>query len=130
QGWRHKPRKIHDKKLLRRVAHAGRIVDDQDLWRQMLEQMRRGYIGEIERRILTQEHDVERCEIRCSCAAQGDMIAYDIADLDRRRLRHDPALAQRKLVRSVVREPMAPRACLEQEREGRIARDVDPVDWV
>ena len=103
QGWRHKLRKIHDKKLLRRVAHARRIIDDQDPWLQTLKQMRRGYIGEIEGRILTQKHDLERCEIRRSCAAQGEMIAYDIADLDRRRPGHDPAAAQRKFIGSVVR---------------------------
>ena len=100
QGRRHKLRKIHDKELFRRIAHAGRIIDDQHVWLHMLKQMRRGDIGEIERRILAQKDDVERGEIERLCLAQGEMIAFDIAHLERRRHGHDPAVRAAKACRA------------------------------
>ena len=60
QRRRHQIREIHHEQFFRRVAHAGRIVDDQRLGMDALEEMRAGDVGEIERRILPQQHHVER----------------------------------------------------------------------
>ena len=59
QGRRHQLRKIHHEQLFRRIADAGGIVHHQRLGMDALEDMRRGDVGEIERRILPQQHDIE-----------------------------------------------------------------------
>lgn len=69
--------------------------NDQHLWLQMLKQMRRGYISKIERRIVAEKDDIGHVEIDRPCAAQGEMIAGGIADLDRRRPGYDPAVSVR-----------------------------------
>jgi len=59
QRRRHQMREIHHEELFGRVAHAGGIVHHQRPGMQTLQKMRRGDVGEIERRVLPQENDVE-----------------------------------------------------------------------
>ncbi len=59
QRRRHQLREIHHEQLLRRVAHAGRVVDHKGVRMDALQIARRGDVGEIERRILPQQHDIE-----------------------------------------------------------------------
>ena len=60
-----------------------RIVDHQRLGMDALEQMRGRDIGEIERRILPQQHDVEFRERRSPRLAQREMVAGLVADAER-----------------------------------------------
>ena len=55
---------MRDQQLLRRVPHRSRIVHHQRLRMDVLQQMRRGDIGHVERRILTHQHDVHRAQIQ------------------------------------------------------------------
>jgi len=55
---RHQMREIHHEDFFRRVAHAGGVVHHQRLRMDAFEEMRRGDVGEIERRVLPQQDDV------------------------------------------------------------------------
>ena len=59
QRRRHQLGKFGDKNFLRRIAHMGRIVDHERLRMNALEHVRRRDVGQIERRVLAQQHDVE-----------------------------------------------------------------------
>ena len=56
--------KFGDEHLFRRVAHLRRVVDHQRLRMDALEQMGGGDVGQIERRVLAQQHHVEFGERR------------------------------------------------------------------
>ena len=71
QRRRHQVGKLDDEHLFRRVAHLRRIVDHQRLRMDALEQMRGGDVGEVERRVLAQQHHVERRERRCAAARRA-----------------------------------------------------------
>ena len=58
-GGRHEAREIEHPDFLRGVADAGRIVDDERLALDALEQVRGGDIAEVEGRILPHQHDVD-----------------------------------------------------------------------
>ena len=80
EGRRHQLGEIHHEQLFRRVAHAARIVDDERLRVDALEKMRRRDVGEIERRVLPQQHDVDRREIDELGLAEPRMVALDVLD--------------------------------------------------
>ena len=65
-----------------------------------------GDVGEIERRILPQQHDVHRREIDHLVPAEGEMIADDIAHLDLRHTRDGATAAQAEVLRLVVEQPL------------------------
>ena len=59
RGRRHELRKIEHPDLFRRVADAGRVVDHQRFALDPLEQVRRGDVAEVERRVLAHQHHVD-----------------------------------------------------------------------
>ena len=63
QRRRHQLGELGDEELFRRVAHMRRVVDDQRLGVDALEQMRRGDVGHVEGRVLAQQHHVEAGEV-------------------------------------------------------------------
>ena len=127
---RHQVGKFGDEDFLRRVAHMGRIVDHQRPGMDALEHVRRGDIGEVERRILAQQHHVEGREIDVPRLAQREMVARDIAHLERPHRGRHFAVAQRQPVGRVIGQRVAARLRFQQQREGRIAADIDPLDRV
>ena len=58
------------------------------------------------------------------------MIAHLVAHGERLHRRHQLFAAQRQLVRRVIGQPVAALLRLQQQREGRIAADVDARDGV
>jgi hypothetical protein len=87
-------------------------------------------VGEVERRILAQQDHVELGECDPPRFSERDVIAHNIAHFDRldggKYLRS--ALGQ--LRRAVIAQPVTALLRFEQQSEGRIAADVDPVDRV
>ena len=130
QRRRHQVGKFHHEHLLRRVADLARVVDHQRLRMDALEQMRGGDVGEVERRVLAQQDDVEFAEVDAARLAEGEMIADLVAHLQVLHGREHPRGAQRQPVRRVVDDRVAALLRLQQQREGRIAADVDPLDRV
>ena len=92
--------------------------------------MRRGDVGEVERRILPQQDDVERIERRALGLTQREMIAGLVAHGQHLNRRHQFLAALRELVRRVVGNPVAALLRFQQQRKGRIAADVDTRDGV
>ena len=60
QSRRHQVGKFGDEHLLRCVAHARGTVHHEGFGVDALEHVRRGDVGEVERRVLPQQDDVER----------------------------------------------------------------------
>ena len=83
QGRRHQVGKFGDENLFRGVADLCGIVDDERPRMDALKHMRRADIGEVERRVLAQQHDVARRQIGRTRLAKGEMIAGDVAHLER-----------------------------------------------
>ncbi len=130
EGGRVEFRELGDQQLLRRVAHADRIVDHQGFRMDTLEQMRRGDVGEVEGRVLAEQHDVESGEIDEIGRPQGEVVALVLAHRDRLDGRPDMPIAHCQTVGCVVIEEMAALLGLEHQRKGRIAADDDPRDMV
>ena len=59
QRRRHEAREVEHEQFLGRVADAARVVDDQRLARDPLEQIGGGDVADVERRILPHQHDVD-----------------------------------------------------------------------
>ena len=95
-----------------------------------LEQMRGRDIGEVERRILPQQHHVERGQLDAPRLAEREMVAVRVAHLERLHRREHPAVQQREPVGRVIGDRMAALLRFQQQREGGIAADVDPLDRV
>ena len=95
-----------------------------------LEQMRGGDVGEVERRVLPQQDDVERRQRRALAVAEREMIALLVAHGERLHGGEHAVPHQRQPVGRVVGERVAARLRLQQQRKGRIAADVDPLDRV
>ncbi len=128
---RHELRIIEHEHFLRRVAHRRRVVDHQRLVRDPLEQMRRGDIAEVERRILPHQHDIGFvAEVEADRVAEAVMIADDTLDGDGIGLGPDPAVRIIEIFGAVVEQPVPAFLRSEHQREGRIAGDVDMRDRV
>ncbi len=130
QRRRHQLRKVHHKHLFRRVAHGGGVVHYQRLRMQPFEQMRRGDISEVERRVLPQQDDVEGRKRFAAWLAKGEMIADFVTHRQRLHRRHQFLALQGKFIGRVVGQPVPALLCFQQQREGRIAADVDARDRV
>ena len=75
---RHESREIEHPDLFRRVAHRRRVVDDQRLALDPLEQVGRGDVAEVERRVLAHQHDVDvAAEVEDREVAEREMVAGD-----------------------------------------------------
>jgi hypothetical protein len=130
QRRRHQVGELRDEDLLGRVAHLRRIVDDERLRMDALEEMRRRDVGHVEGRILAQQHHVGLREVDPLGLAQGGMAALDVLDPQGLGRRGDAAVAQRQAVGRVVQEPVPAALRLDEEREGRVAGDPDALDRV
>ena len=95
-----------------------------------LEQMRRRDVVEIERRVLTQQHHVERRQRRALSVAEREMVAGLVAHAERLDGGEHAFLHHRHAIGRVIAELMPAGLRLEQQRKGRIAADVDPLDRV
>ena len=94
------------------------------------EKMRRGDVGEVERRVLPQQDDVECGKRLAPRLAEGEVIAGLVAHGEKLDRRHQLLALQRELVGRVVGQPVAALLRFQQQREGRIAADVDARDGV
>ena len=130
QRRRHQVGIVHHEEFFGRVAHAGGVVDHQRRRRQPLEDVRRGDVREVERRILSQQHDIHGREIEALLRAEGEVIAGDVAHGERGGACHRPAAAQAELVGPIVGERVSAAGRLEHEREGRVPRDRDALDRI
>ena len=124
QRRRHQVGKFGDEHLLRRVAHMRRIVDHQRFGLNPLQHVRGGDVGEVERRILAQQHDIEGGEIDMACLAEREMVAGDVAHLQRPHRRRHFAVAQHQPVGRVIgerddRDAALPAAAQRSNRRGR-----------
>ena len=81
RGRRHELREVEHPHLFGRVADAGGIVDHQRLVLDPLEQVRRGDVAEVERRVLAHQHDVDvAAEVEDSRLAEAVMVALRRAE--------------------------------------------------
>ena len=87
-------------------------------------------VGEVERRVLAQQHHVERGQIDVPRLAEREMVAGDVAHRERPHRGGHLAVAQRQPVGRVIGQRMAAALRFQQQRERRIAADVDPLDRV
>ena len=95
-----------------------------------IEQMGGRDIGEVERRVLPEQHHVEARDLGAGRRAEREMIAFPVAHRQRLDGRDHLGAAQRQPVRRVIGERVAAPLCLEQQRKGGIAADIDPCDRV
>ena len=95
-----------------------------------LEQMRRGDVGEIERRVLAQQDHVEGRELDAPRLTQRKVVADLIAHRHALHAREHAAADLRQPVRRVVGQGVSARLRFQQQRKGRIAANVDPLDRV
>src|SRR3954452_22958013 len=105
RGRRHELREIEHPELLGRVADAGRIVDNQGLALDPLEQMRGGDIAEVERRILPHQDDVDvTAEVEDLRFAEAVMIARDTLSCNRIAHRPEAPLGPAERIGRVMEE--------------------------
>src|SRR5262249_19872700 len=62
--------------------------------------------------------------------AERKMVARLVAHLERLQSRRDDPVAHREAIGRVIEERVPTPLRLKQQREGRVARDVDALDWV
>ncbi len=131
EGRRHQLPEAQHKELLRRVAHRRRIVDhERPVRRQQLEQMGRGDIGHVERRVLAHQDHVDAGEVELLRGAEAVMMAVAADHLERPPAGIEAPVAQAQRLGQVVEQRMAAGLRLEREGEGRIRIDVDRVDRI
>ena len=131
QRRRHELGEIEHEHLFGRIAHAFGVVDDQRAPLEFLQEMRAGDIAQIERRVLPHQHDIDIvCKVELRKVAQRDMIALNPLHGERRRPARHPAFVPRQRADIVIPQQMPARLCTQQQREGRIAGDVDRLDRI
>ncbi len=108
----------------------GRVVDDQRLGMHPLQQVGRRDVGEVERRILPHQDDVECRERAAPRFAQRKMVALIIAYRQWAHHREHLAIDERHPIGRVVENFMSPHLGFQEQRKGRIATDIDPLDRV
>ena len=92
--------------------------------------MRRGDVGEIERRVLPQQDHVILRKRLAPRLAEREMVADLVAHGQHLDRGHQLLAAQRELVGGVVGQRVAALLRFQQQRKGRIAADVDARDGV
>ncbi len=131
QRRRHQMRELRDEDLLGRVANVVRIVDDEHLRVDPLEQVRRGDVGEVERRILAHQHHVDGVRQHHPLRRPERRVrALDVLHRQRLHSRHHLPVPHREPIGRIVHQRMPPRLRLEQQRERGVARDLDVLDGV
>ena len=89
-------------------------------------------IGEIERRVLAQQHDVELAQVRSRALRRASAWSpcSSLARCSGCASANTSRAVQRQSVGRVIEQCVAARLRLEQQSEGRIAGDVDPLDRI
>lgn len=95
-----------------------------------LEQMGRGDVAHVEGRILAQVNDVHLRQIDALLVAEREMIALDLAHLQRFDGSEDLAVAHGQAVGGIVKEFETTRLRFERHGEGGIAGNADAGDMV
>ena len=91
----------------------------------MLEQMRRGDIGHVERRVLAHQHHVHRRQIDDFRGPQRVVVAALTANLERLHPRDQPAMAEGKVLRQVMIQPVPALLAFQRKHEGAVGIDID-----
>ncbi|MPL89853.1 hypothetical protein SDC9_35895 [bioreactor metagenome] len=130
QRRRRQIREVQHQKLLGRVAHPERVVDDQRRGVDPLEDMGGGDIAHVEGRILTQPDHVEARQIDLGLGAKGEVVPLLAPHGQRPAAGKHPALAVDQLVGRVIEQFMPPRLRLFGQPEGAVSVDVDRADRV
>ena len=88
--------------------------------------MGRGDIGEVERRILAHQHDIDvATEIEPALLEHGEMAIVAAPHRNASGRRRQPAVAVGQVAGGIMPELMAARLARQHDREGRIAGDID-----
>ena len=130
-GRRHQLPEAQHEQLFRGVAHRGRVVDDErPILGQQLQQVRRGDVGHVERRVLAHQDHVDAFEVELLVVAEYVVGALPAEHFELAALGVEPAVAQGQRLRQVMIQRVAAPLRLERQRKGRIRVDVDRVDRV
>ncbi|PAV69544.1 hypothetical protein WR25_06090 [Diploscapter pachys] len=132
---RHELRIVEHEHLFGRVADAVRIVHHERPIGDAFEQMRRGDIAEVERRVLPHQHDIGLlAEIEADGRVEAEMVARARCRRalyrHRMRLRPDAAVGVIQVLGEVMEQPVPARLACQHQREARIAGDVDLIERV
>ena len=113
-------RKVEDKDLLRRIAHAGRIVDHQGLPLKPFQQVRGRDVGQVERRVLPHQHDVHiGNQVDLAIFAAREVRAFDPLHRYRRRPGGQaPAVVRERLDLILIDRVTALLRCFDQGKAG------------
>ena len=130
QGRRHQIGKVGDENLLRRVAHMRGVVDDKRFRVNALEQMRAGDIGQIKRRVLAQQHDVEIGQRDPRWLTEREMVASLVAHAQGFDAGEQPAIELGEAFGRVITQNVAALLRFQQQGKSRVAFDVDPLDRI
>ncbi len=126
----HEIGEMRDEKLFRRVAHMGRIVHDERLRVNVLQNVCRRDVAHVEGRVLAHEHDVEGGKIEGLLGPEREMIAAGRAHAQGARAGADAVFPHGEVARQVIVQLVPARLGLERQGEGRVRGDVDPLDGV
>jgi len=129
-GGRNEISELGDKKFFRCVANLRGIVDHQGLGMQPLQNMGGGDIGHVERRVLAHQHHIRRRQVVNELFAQGEMIAFHCAHIQRPDPRRHLVFAEGKIAGAVIEDAVATLLRFQQQGERGIAADVNFLDWV
>ena len=92
QRWRHVLGEIKHHHFFRGIAHRHRIVDDQRLPGQPLQNVRAGDIAQIERRVLPHQDDIDVLrQIKLAVIAALEVIVFNSLNSDGGGPSRDPA---------------------------------------
>ena len=123
---RHVLGEIEHPHLFRRVPDRLRVVDDQSVVLDPLEQVRGRDVAEVERRILPHQDDIDvLAEVEDRKFAQPEMVARDGLDRDLMGPRVQPSVLPGQILGEIMVELMPARLGAKHDREGGIAGDVD-----
>ncbi len=125
QGRRHQLGEVGDEEFLRRVAHGCRIVDHQGPGMDVVQDMGRGDVGEVEGRVLAQQNHVEAGEIDGFGCAEQRGRALDPLHGDAVAPGGDLTALETKGAGQVVKQLMAAPLCFLRQGEGGIRVDID-----
>ena len=127
---RHQVEEVENPDFLRRIADVPRIIDDERLGVDALEQVRRGDVGHVERGILTEQDNVLGQEIHGPRVRQPIVVADAVEHVEGRAAGEQTIAVKAQVLRRVVENLMPAVTRFEQDCERRIPADVDPVNRV
>ena len=116
---------IQNQKLFWVVAHPKRIVDDQRPGVDPVQKMRRGDVGHIKWRILTEPYNIEIFEIDRTLGAKVNVIALHASHGEIMPARCDIACLIGKLIRRIVEKPVPARLRLFSQTKRAVSIDIN-----